>query len=347
MISFKPTFRRLGIASDDLTEFASERWEIGAADTCFIRPAAFLDGQLDRIKDTIFLSQEQIVRAFTGGFDENEGPTYGYHLKNVDLVDGVLYGEKGIRHLRPRTRRLPAYIVPQEVETGAIYESWWGNRWFGNWLSDDCPRYLLAKAHGTPVTTSFVSTGHVPEYESKLGIEPKRLSRARFRELVIFEDFTKNEERRNRANEVRRRLVDDVPYTSHPGVFITRGTTGEARILSNEGEIAERFATERGFKIIDPTTSSLNDIVSACAGAKVVAGIEGSQLVHGLLAMSPGAILFAIQPPYRVTSVLKFFTDRQGMGYAFVIATGSPDSFEVDWDEIALTLDLALKQSDT
>ena len=342
MISFRPTWHALGRLSSDLTAVASERWEIAPGETRFIAPARFLDGQLDLIQATMFLPLEQVLADFAGGVEVSEGPTYGFCLRDVDLVDGVLYTASGVRHLRVREHRMPAYLVPREVTSGAIYESWLGNRWFGNWLSDDCPRYLLAERFGTPITTVMRPNGHVPGYEDILGMNPQRIDRVHFHELILFEDFTKNSERQARADRVRARLAAAVPHETSAGVFLLRGKTGTPRILTNEAEIADRLALERGFNVLDPATAKVEEIIAACAGARVVAGVEGSHLVHGLAVMSPGSVLFVIQPPTRVTSVLKFVTDRQGLVYAFVVATGGEQAFSVEWEQVERTLDLAL-----
>jgi hypothetical protein len=340
MISFKPVWDALGRCRE-LMEVAEHRWEIGPSEHFHVPPARFLPGQLDRIQGTEFGDLEQVLKDFNGGFVSSEPATFGYRLKNVDLVDGVLYSEKGVRHLRRRRNRVPAYVVPNEISAGAIYESWLGNRWFGNWLTDDCPRYQLAAKYGTPVTTLMEPQGHVPDYEARLGMTPKRIDRAHFSELIFFEDFfTKNSERKNRAGRVRDLLATSAPQDRHPGVFLLRGKTGAERFLVNETEIAERLATDKGFQVIDPAKSSVEEIIAACAGAGVVIGVEGSHLAHGLAVMSPGATLFVIQPPTRVTSVLKFVTDRQGMGYAFVVGSGEVNGFTVDMDDINRTLDL-------
>ncbi|MCV2869495.1 glycosyltransferase family 61 protein [Defluviimonas sp. WL0002] len=342
MISVRPALSALGIGAADLFEVADERWEIAPACPREIRPGIALSGQFDRIRGTEFRTLEQVQRELTGGYVETAGPTFGFRLKDVDLVDGVLYSAKGIRHLRQRSRWRPTYVEPQEVASGALYESWWGNRWFGNWLSDDCPRYSLAKEYGKPVCSSLGSSGHVPDYEARLEIAPLRLEKAHFRELLMFDDFTKNDERRGRAEAMRAQLVAAVPHESHPGVFLTRGTTGEARVLANETEIAAHLESRHGFRVLDPATSTVEAIIAACAGARVVAGVEGSHLVHGLAVMPPGSALFVIQPPARVTSVLKFVTDRQGMDYAYLVATGPDEAFTASIEEVDQTLDLLM-----
>lgn len=47
---------------------------------------------------------------------------------------------------------------------------------------------------------------------------------------------------------------------------------------------------------MDPSTASVAEILAACAGARVIAGIEGSQLAHGMMVMPDDATFFAIFP---------------------------------------------------
>jgi capsular polysaccharide biosynthesis protein len=108
----------------------------------------------------------------------------------------------------------------------------------------------------------------------------------------------------------------------------------------NEAQIAEALMSRRGFKVLDPMKATVAEIIEACAGARVVAGVEGSHLVHGLISMPPDAALFVIQPPQRVLSVLKHATDRQGQRFSFVVASGGKDEFSVRLDEVERTLDL-------
>ena len=336
--TLKQTF---GFATLDLESAAVEQWKIVPAEKVYVPPAKFLPGQLDRIRGTEFGSTQTVVRHLQGRFDVLQGETLGFRLKEVDLVDGVLYNKHTARHLRQRARFLPYYSKPREVASGALYESWSGNRWLGNWLSDDCQAYLLAERFGSPVTTALTAEGHVPDYESRIGMRPRRMAHVRFEELMLFRD-SHNSDRKARAEDIRKRLVSAASPKQHAGVFLLRGRTGMPRVLLNEEEIAERLVIERGFRILDPSTASIDEIIDACAGARVVAGVEGSHLVHGLVMMPPDATLLAIQPQERVVSVLKIFTDRQGQSFAFVIASGDAEAFSVSWDELARTLDLVL-----
>lgn len=350
MISLRPSTqalrravrRALGApAVDAFEQSAVERWTVAPAMQRRVPAARFLAGQLDKILDTEFSSVEALVHVFRGGFEAIEEATEGLRFEHVDLVDGVLYATGGSHHLRTRQRRLPAYRRPERSLSGTMYETWNGNRWFGSWLLEDCLTHELAMQHGSPVTTAPPPTrGHAPGYERLLGIAPVRVADAHFDELVLFRDGSQNESKRDRAIRFRERMLAGRTPVEHAGVFLVRGGGGDRRILVNEQAVAERLAAKRGFRIVDPLALSVGEIVDACAGARVVAGVEGSHLVHGLMTMPLHATLLVIQPPYRVVSTLKATTDRQGQGYAFVVGDGGREEFSVDIDDVERTLDL-------
>jgi hypothetical protein len=343
MISLNPAAERvrklLYRPYGDLETCAVEDWIVEPESQSYVQPAVFLPGQLDRIRGTMFASADDIVMGFKGGFAVAEGATYGFRVRHVDLVDGVLYGRRSVRHLSHRSKYQLAYQAPSECVNGVLYESWLGNRWFASWLAEDCLTYRLAEAHGQPVTSRPPGGGHMPDYEARLGIKPLRMARAHFNELVFFRE-SNNSGRSLRAADLRRRLLGERVPTPHAGVFLLRGTTGNRRLLRNEAALAEELAHTRGFRILDPSNSSVEQIIEDCAGAEVVVGVEGSHLVHGIMLMPPRAALLVLQPPERVVGQLKMFTDRQNLRYALVIGSGGAAEFEIDLNEINQTLDL-------
>lgn len=342
MIALQPGYealrKLLRVSCPDVVDAAVERWEIADASPVEVRPAKALPGQIDRIRGAQFGSLAEVVRDLTGGFASLQAPTLAYRLKDVLLLDGVLYTGNAVRHLKHDAgRKFLTQGIP-EFSHGSLYESWPGNRWFGNWLCDDTLAYRLAEGTGRPVTTQPAS-GHKRDYSDRLAITPTRVSNARFAELFIFEDRPHNEGKRQRADAIRRRLAPVEP-SSHAGVFLMRGNTGEKRALLNEAAVADRLA-KRGFTIVDPLAYSVEQLIAICAGADVVAGVEGSQLVHGLMVMPPRARALVIQPPTRAVSVLKLITDRQRQDFAYLVGEGDDEGFTVDLDELDRTLDLA------
>ncbi|MEP3332255.1 glycosyltransferase family 61 protein [Sedimentitalea sp.] len=344
MISFRPLQGKLcklmRCPVPDLLARSEDRWEVAPGSEGYAPPAVFLPEQIERIRDTEFAPIDEVVQSFRGGFGTYEGPTVAHRFRYVDLVDGVLYANGYQRHLRPRLTRSLTYRRPDETLSGTMYESWVGNRWFGNWLSDDCLTYMLAAAVGQPVTTAPDPTGHVPHYESLLGMAARRLGDVHFDELVLFEDLANNSGKAQRAWAMREKLLHGRKIDPLPGVFLLRGKSGDARVLENERQIAENMAETYGFKVLDPAHATVDQIADVCGQAAIIAGVEGSHLVHGLAMMPPRATLFVIQPPDRTVAALKIVTDRQDQRYAFVVAEGSRLKFRANWSEIKRTLDL-------
>ena len=344
MLSLRPArhmaARVLGSAAQDITAAARDRWTVAPSERCFVPPALCLPGQLDRIEATEFAPVADVVRHLRGGYEVVQPETLGYRISHVDLVRGTLYARSARRTLRGAGTRWPAYRRPRHVTRGALYESWVGNRWFGNWLSDDCLTYRLAESVGTPIATAGPGGGHVPDYEKSLGLSPTRVQHVHFEELFLFDDGANNANKAMRAQALRERLVAGRPFARHAGVFLLRGGGGDLRQLVNEARVAELLARERGFLILDPSSSTLAEIVDACAGARIVAGVEGSHLVHGIVAMAPGAALLVIQPPDRVVSALKILTDRRDQGFAFLVGSGRSAAFSISESDVLKTTDL-------
>jgi hypothetical protein len=230
-----------------------------------------------------------------------------------------------------------------------MYCTMGGNKWFGSWMVDDCITYPMASQEGVPVTTvlredavSVARHGilHAPGYEDWLGMNPVRVRNAFFRELVIFDDISHNRHKHLRFRGMSEKLLSHVNVNSHPGVFVLRGNKGELRLLRNELELAERLRERRGFRIIDPSKCDVPTIVAACAGARTVIGIEGSQLIHGVNLLQPGGSLLILQPPDRFVCFFKYLTDRDQQNFGFVVGTPDGEGFRIDPDEVERTLDL-------
>lgn len=343
MFSLRPLTYRLGLlmglGGGDLAAAADERWHVAPAETLEVPPAIILDGQAERITQTMFTTLPLLIQSLDGDPAEDIAPTMAYRLTDVDIVDGVLYSHGVSVHLRERRHKMSLGHL-EAMERGAFSESWVGNRWFGNWLLDDCLTYRLAEEAAQPVTTMPHRGGHVPRYEELLSISQRRITDAHLDEVVIFDDHANNSHRMARARDMRARLTAGLTPKQVPGVFLLRGRSGDARVLENETEIAERLARERGFRIMFAEDHSVDELMAACAGASIIAGVEGSQLNHGIAAMPAGGTLLTLQPPDRATTAMKLLTDRWQQHFAMVVGQGGAGSFRIDWDEVARTLDM-------
>lgn len=317
---------------------ASKIWDLGPGASEFTPPAFYLPNQLERVTGWAF-ADEHPRRAMEGGLQRVHAPTRAFLLKDAMLVDSALYAKGFSRRYRRRSA-IPMARIQAEIETGALYCTEPGLKWFGNWLMDDCLAYPLASALGQPVSLKQNLTPHMVEYEAIHQMAPTRLDAAIIHEAIVFEDFGQNRSKRERAAKRREMLLAGRKVKSHPGVFILRGTSGERRILLNEDEIAQRLSDRRGIKIVDPMKLSVDELLSACAGAETVIGIEGSGLMHGVGILAPGGRILAVQPPNRFVTVYKDLADRDGHFFGSVVGIPAEEGFRIDPTEVEQTLDL-------
>jgi hypothetical protein len=334
--------RRLGQRPPPLSAKAERAWEISPAMTGQVMPAIHLPGQLERILrvSEFAPSREADVAKMRGGHEISHGATRGFLLRDALIIDGEVHAGGGWEALHPRRSRLPTFRVDEEIEQGALYSTFGGNRYFGQWLIDDCVTYALATEKATPLGIHRTMSPHELAYERLLGMQPRRVHRARVQELYVFQDVGQNASKRRRFRDNVERLCAQFPRVDHPGVFLLRRQSGARRVLRNEDAVAQRLADRRGFRVIDPMASTVPEILAACAGARVVAGVEGSHLVHALLVHAEGRPLLTIQPPQRFCTILKDLTDRDGQPFAFVVGVPDGKDFHIDPDEVERTLDL-------
>ncbi|WP_415768469.1 glycosyltransferase family 61 protein [Pseudomonas sp. LB3P38] len=334
-------------AEISLKSLAVKTWDVAPGGISHSPPAFFLPNQMDRVtgwEAKRFYPFEHPARTMEGLGDVVQGPTRGYLIKDVWLIDGALYKDNASFWLSLKPGMFPRILVENEIERGAAYCTQNGNTWFGTWLMENCPTYSLACDEGVPITTApsarFPLFTQAPAYEDWFDMKPLRLSSAFFRELVLFDDVSNNQSRHLRFRAMGEKLLSHVSYESHPGVFILRGGDGDLRFLRNEMELAEHLRKTRGFRIINPLKTDVPTIVATCAGARTVMGVEGSQLVHGVNVLPQGGSLLVLQPPNRFVSYFKYLTDRDNQNFGFVVGTPEGDGFKIDIQEVERTLDL-------
>ena len=123
-------------------------------------------------------------------------------------------------------------------------------------------------------------------------------------------------------------------------MFLVRGSSGQRRVLLNEMELAASLS-ERGIHVVDVTKSSPQDVMEQCAHARVVIGVEGSQLNHGLISIADQGSMLVIQPPRRFNCHHKELCDILDARYGFVVgeSVDKGADFSVDPDLVHRLLD--------
>jgi hypothetical protein len=321
-----------------LQTVASKRWQVAPGFTFPRLPATFLPGQLERVTGWTYMDDpRQEMRA---GVDLPQKPTFAFLIEDAWLLDGTVYKGSVRSYLSARSGRFPTLFATRTYDRAALCGTYDGLGFFGLWLTDDCTLAPLAENEGVPVTTHQAPSPHQQAYERCFGSQPERVRSAHFRELVVFDDLDHNADKGRRFQALRDKLLGTAKVERHPGVFILRRASGKHRVMNNEMEIANHLRRSRGFRVVDVTTDDLATILAACAGAAVVAGVEGSHLMHGLMTLDRGASLLTLQPPHRFCTVLKRTMDRDGQHFAFVVCQKDQNGFCADLDEVERTLDL-------
>ncbi len=318
---------------------AVKSWVLAPGEATTSTRAVFLPGQLERITGWAFV-KDHPGPEMAGGVPLYHQPTRAFLLKDAWLLDGTLSCGAACSYLQHRAKRLPQVECRQEIGHAAVYCTAGGNRWFGQWLMDDCVTYPLAAAEGVPVTTDNNFGAHMKTYEEWLDMSPTRVDNAFLREVVVYDDVGQTRDKSRRFKAMTAKLLARLDAKPHAGVFILRGTAGARRVLQNELALAERLRDRRGFRVIDPMVADVPTILRTCAGARVVCGVEGSGLMHGIMVQPPGSAVMTLQPPNRFFAGYKHQADRDGNFFGFVVGRQVGEDFTVDGDEVERTLDL-------
>lgn len=330
---------------EKLQNLASESWQIAPRELRLESAIFAMPGQFERVTklSEFSLSFDEELARLRGGREILHGATHGYLIRDALLADGVLYKQSACLYLHAARQKLPSFKVEHERSRAALYASFQGNRYFAHWLMDDCVTYAMALEYGQPVSTAFPpQTAQMGEYADLLGVRAQFKQNCRFDELVVFDDNGQNSHKHQRFRDLGCRLLRGKPANRHAGVFVLRGTSGNKRLLSNEMALAEHLNAKYGLRIVAPERMSASEIIQLCAGSELVVGVEGSQLIHGILMLVEDGSLLVLQPPNRYSSIYKDLTDRDRQKFGVVVGLmGDAESgFTVDAYEVDATIDL-------
>ena len=263
-----------------------------------------------------------------------------HKFKNALLLGGDLFLHGSRMRLRGgSSHALHLGSVP-EVAAASLSSTQLGSQFFGHWLLDDIPRFAQLSALGAgPFLVGGPPSQHQQEYMATLGISGPIRSDAFFSSLGIVQDGSMQSYKSRQLAEMRDciRSAGTAPSRS-AGVMLLRGGSGRRRILVNETELAGALSA-RGFKIIDPMKTTVSDIASACAVAEIVVGVEGSHMVHAVLALAPDTSFITIQPPFKFDNTCKPYCDALGIKYAFTVGHPSEGGFSVEFDRVLRIID--------
>ena len=319
-------------------DLSDQQWTLCAAESSISPPAIYLPGELDKVTGVVEqTTYENQLERIKGGLTQHAATT-AYRLKNVEIHNGYIY--KGAMKL-PLTTTKESWFNQDKTEyisEAALACTLCGNRYFGNWMADDVLLNLAARELGMAVRTSQKLSPNQIEYSQIFEINSTPVTHAKFKELIIIEDYAQNQFKRQRYQYLRTKIKPLGSSLVSPGVMLLRGKSGVQRYLVNEDKIAE-FLRSQGFIIIDPEQTSAGEIVRQTVGTKMIIGVEGSQLANGLFTVADNGVILILQPPYRFNNVYKGRADCLGIKYAFVLGKEVEGGFEISIEDLVKTLE--------
>ena len=250
-----------------------------------------------------------------------------------------------MRHFIASPRLFPNRSAPLLLDQAALATTAVGYRFFGHWLRDDCPQYLLASEYGRPLCVSTEITAHMQQYATYFEQDWTGTSHAIIDHLVVFQDYSQNGLKRSRYGQLSSRIAKFFPYNPPRGklIYLRRGSTGMARTIVNEDALMETLV-RHGFEILD-VTSDLTTIIRTLRAAKLVVSIEGSNINHFNFCAASDCTLIVLQPADRFTAFHRHWAECVGVRFGFVVGTKHGHRYAFSSSEILKTADLAFSQA--
>jgi Glycosyltransferase 61 len=321
-----------------LEDVAEKSWVLSPAEATVIPPAFYDEDDLARVTGVDADSSREIEwRRIRGGAREYPA-SVAYQLRDAVLSKGHVILPQLVYPVTTDPLPLWGRYLETEHEPSLLTATFNGSRYFGHWMMDELTRMLAAPRVGQPVAPPRPLSSHQQQYLKLLDLGPPERSDVLFRQLTILDERNQGKYRRERYVVLRERVRRGRRVVPCEGVMLLRKQTGAARILVNEEDVAERLA-ERGFRVMCPTEHTVEEILDTCMGAKVVLGVEGSQMTHALFAMQDRGSLVVLQPPNRFNNILKAYCDGLGLRYAFTVGHQRKEGFFVEPEKVMRLLD--------
>lgn len=326
----------------DLRSLAVNEWTLCPAGEANTGPAIHLPGALDRITALSPWRSWEVERDHITGGTVTHAASIAYCVPDVELVGPDLYA--GAARAQIGYGQASFRLAPEPaiyLDRANLVTSKSGSHFFGTLLLDDFPLALISEGDSENIAMVSKTYAHEAGYRHIAGLAPvATVTRARIGMLTIYVDFAQNQFKLDRylALRARFRRSLDAHRRTNPGVYIRRGCWGEPRALVNESEV-EQYLRRLGFDVVDPSAMTAVEIAERTLDARVVVGIEGSQLSHAIYTAADDATFLVLQPPDRFAMAYKEYTDRVGMRFAFLVGDHATGGFTIRLDEMERLLE--------
>ena len=303
---------------------------------CPANCAVFLDGQLERITAAQNGRLKDEIEYATAT-KCTHGPTLAFHLSNAALVDGTIYADN-LKYPISNNKDPSSAIL--HLKSAAVASSWHGLHYFGHWLMDDCLTFEIARNYDTCICgLSGPISDHQAKYAKLFRQDWTETKRARIEHLVIFDDISQNQYKRERHRRLRTLVRETIPAAESRNVYFRRGHSGTSRLVANEDEIINEL-TKAGFVVADVEKDRLEDMLSKLANANIVISIEGSHVSHCSFSLDEKAKLLTLQPCDRFAMSHSGWLSCIGAREGFVVGSKTHAGYHFPVQDILKTIDL-------
>ena len=323
---------------------AFRRDVICLTETVKTRPAICLPGQLERVtSSTEHLSLETEMRSMLAD-EYTHAPTYAYHIRDAVLYRGSIYAGT-MRHFLADPAAFRSCSETIHLAQAGLSATATGYRYFGHWMCDDCPQYILALNYGRPLCVSQPMSSHMSRYADCFGQDWAGPSQASIDNLIVFQDFAQNSLKRLRYQQLSEQVARAFPTdgTRDKLIYIRRGLSGVKRLIEDEDALIETLIRS-GFEVLD-VGSDFATIVSTLRRARLVVSMEGSNINHFYYCAGPDCGVVTLQPSDRFTAIHRHWSDCIGLRFGLVVGDKVRERrYMFSTSEILKTVELMLKQ---
>ena len=299
----------------------------------------YLDGQIEKIKGAPFGQTVDDGLHAVAGKDRYCGPVLRLELTNASVTSKYVYSGQMRNPFNHKIEdRLPASMT--RVDQAVLKSSTMGCGYFGHWLRDDCATHLMADTdHDTQLVMGTPHWSDKADYAARFDQDWSPTAPHFCKEMSMYFDIGQNPHKAERFRTLRSRIRAKTSVTGADIVYLKRGPQSSPdRELTNEDAVIDMLEG-MGAKVFE-AESGIDTLEQVALDARIMIGVEGSQLSHALYMLRDAGGLLVLQPPYR------FFTSHldwaRAMEMPFAFMVGDPDGagFAMDLDDLQRTIEL-------
>lgn len=214
--------------------------------------------------------------------------------------------------------------------------------YFGHWIKEGVSQTYLTD-QGNYYLSNPPHWAHCAQYRDALGLRPSDDTYIIADRIITYSDFSQGSLKRARYQQMKSQIAAAMPAVTqtHEKVFMWRGNEGESRNFQAADQVRDRLERE-GWKTLD-VTLPLADIYQTLAGARLVAGMEGSHLNHLYFCIQPGIAQVVLAPHDRFNMMALGLSRAVGNSCSMCVLEGNKtDGYILDFDVFSKAVDHAL-----